>query len=49
MPSIPVPLFAKRITTQVLVITKLIERKGFVLRGFVYDINHPSKKLPVQS
>ena len=35
MPSIPVPLFAKCITTQVLVITKLIERKDFVLRGFM--------------
>ena len=49
MPPILVPSSAKRIATQMLVTEKVNGRKGFVLRGFVCDINRPSKKLPVQS
>ena len=44
-----VPSSAKRILTQILVITKLDGRKYFILIGFVYDIIHPYKDLPVQS
>ena len=32
-----------------LVIEKLNVRKGFILRGFVCDIIHSIKELPVQS
>ena len=49
MPPILVPSSAKRILTQILVITKLDGRKYFILIGFVYDIVHPYKDLPVQS
>ena len=49
MPPILVPFSAKRIGTQILVNGKLNGRKDFILRGFVYDIIHPSKELPVQS
>ena len=47
MPPILVPSYAKRIATQILVIAKLNRRKDFVLRGFVCDIIHPCKELPV--
>ena len=47
MLSIVFPSSAKRITTQVLVITKLNERKDVILTGFVCDIIRPSKELPV--
>ena len=40
---------AKSITTQMLVIEKLNGRKDFALRGFVCDVIHASKELPVQS
>ena len=49
MPPILVPSSAKRIATQMLVTEKFNGRKYFVLRGFVWDIIRPSKKLPVQS
>ena len=49
MPPILVPSSAKRILTQILVITKLDGRKYFILIGFVYDIIHRYKDLPVQS
>ena len=49
MPPILVPSFAKRITTQVLVIGKLNGRNDFILRDFVCDTIRPSKELPVQS
>ena len=48
MPPILVPSSAKRIATQILVIAKLNEREGFILRGFVCDIILPYKELPVQ-
>ena len=38
------PSYAKRIATQILVIAKLNGRKDFILRVFVCDIIHPSKK-----
>ena len=44
-----VPSSAKRIATQMLVIEELTGRRDFNLRGFVCDINRPSKELPVQS
>ena len=47
MPPILVPSSSKRITTQILVIAKLNEREGFILRGFVCDIIRPYKELPV--
>ena len=49
MPPILFPSFTKRIATQMLVTEKLSGRNDFVLRGFVFDIIRPSKKLPVQS
>ena len=52
MPPILVPSSAKRIATQILVITKLNERLlnyDLILRGFVCDIIHPTKELPVKS
>ena len=49
MPPILVPSSSKRIATQILVIAKLNEREGFILRGFVCDIIRPYKELPVQS
>ena len=49
MPPILAPSSAKRIATQILVITKLNGRKDFILRVFVCDIIRPSKKLPAQS
>ena len=49
MPPILAPSSAKRIATQILVITKLNGRKDFILRVFVCDIIRPSKELPVQS
>ena len=49
MRPILVPSSAKRIATQMLVTEKLNGRKDFVLRGFVYDVIRPGKKLPVQS
>ena len=49
MPPILVPSSAKRIAAQILVIAKLNGRKDFILRFFVCDITHRSKKLPVQS
>ena len=49
MLPILVPSSAKPITTQIEVIAKLNGRKDFILRGFVCDIIHPSKELPVQS
>ena len=49
MPPILVLSSAKRITTQILVIAKLNQRKDFILRVFVCDIIRPSKELPVQS
>ena len=49
MPPILVPSSAKRIATHIVAIAKLNERKNFILRGFVRDIIHPSKELPVQS
>ena len=47
MPPILVPFSAKRITTQILVIAKLNERKDFILRGFVCDIIRLYKELSV--
>ena len=41
MPPIFVLSSTKRITTQILVITKLNEREDFILRGFFYDIIRP--------
>ena len=41
MPPILVPSALKRILTQILVIAKLNERKGFILKGFVWDIIRP--------
>ena len=49
MPPILNPFSAKRIATQILVIAKLNQRKTIIFKVFVYDIIHPSKKLPVQS
>ena len=49
LPLILVPFPAKRIGTQILVIAKLNGRKDFILRGFIFNIIRPSKKLPVQS
>ena len=49
MPPILVPSSAKRIATQNLVIAKLNEREGFILRDFAFDIFRPGKGLPVQS
>ena len=49
MLPILVPSSAKCIATQILVIAKLNGRKDFTLRGFICDIIHPSKELPVQS
>ena len=49
MPLILASSFAKRISTQVLVITKLYRKTEFVLRSFVCDIQRPSYELPVQS
>ena len=49
MPPILVPSSAKRIATQILVTSKLNQRKDFILRVFVCDIIRPSKELPVQS
>ena len=49
MPPILVPSSAKRILTQILVIAEIDGRKDFILRGFVSDIIHPYKELPVQS
>ena len=49
MLPILVPSSAKPIATQIAVIAKLNGRKDFILRGFVCDITHPSKELPVQS
>ena len=49
MPPILVPSSAKRIATQILVITKLNQRKYFILRVFLCDTIRTSKKLPVQS
>ena len=49
MPPILVPSSAKRILTQILVIAEIDGRKDFILRGFVCDIIHPYKELPVQS
>ena len=48
MPPILVPS-AKRIATQILVITKLNGKKDFIMRVFVCDIIRPSKGLPVES
>ena len=48
MPPILVSSSAKRIATQLLVITKLNRRKYFILRGFVCDIKRPSNELLVQ-
>ena len=44
-----VPSSAKRIVTEILVITRLNERKDFILRDFVCDIILLSKELLVQS
>ena len=49
MPPILVPSSAKHIATQILVIEKLNEKEDFTLRGFVCDIIHPYKELPVLS
>ena len=49
MPSIFAPSSAKCITTQVLLIAKLNERKNFILRDFACDIIRPSGELPIQS
>ena len=50
MPPILVPSSAaKRIAIQILVITKLNQRKDFILRVFACDLIRPTKKLPVQS
>ena len=49
MPPILIPSSVKRITTQILAIAKLNERKDFILRRFVCDIIGPSKELYVQS
>ena len=49
MPPILVPSSAKRIVTEILVITRLNERKDFILRDFVCDIILLSKELLVQS
>ena len=49
MSPILAPSSAKHIATQILVISKLNERKDFILRVSVCDIIRPSKKLPVQS
>ena len=48
MRPILVPSSTKLIATQILVVTKLKGRKGFILRGFVCDIIRPYKELPVQ-
>ena len=45
MPPILVPSFATLIKTQNLAISKLIGRKNLILRGYVYDLIRPSKKL----
>ena len=49
MPPFLVPSSAKRITTKILVIAKLNERKDFILTVFVCDVIRPSMELPVQS
>ena len=49
MPSILVLSSAKRMATQILVITKLNGRKNLVLRGVVFHIIFPCKQLLVQS
>ena len=49
MPPILAPSSAKRIATQILVITKLNGRKDFILRGFICDIIRPNRELPVQN
>ena len=49
MLPILVPSSAKRIATQILVITKLNGKKDFIMRVFVCDIIRPSKGLPVES
>ena len=46
MPPILVPSSAKLIATKMLVIEELNGRKDFIMRGFVFDIIRPSKKLP---
>ena len=43
------PSSAKRITIQILVLAQLNGRKDFILIGFICDIIHPSKELPIQS
>ena len=48
MPPILVPSSAKRITTQILVIAELNERKD-IFRGFVCDVIGLSKELPVRN
>ena len=48
MPIILVPFSGKCIAKEKIVIAKLIERKNFILRGFVSDFIGPSKKLFVQ-
>ena len=47
MPPILVPFSGKWIAKE-LVISKLIDRKDFILRGFVSDFMGPSKKLFVK-
>ena len=49
MPPILVPFSAERITTQILVIAKLNERKDLTSRGCAYDMIRLSKELLVQS
>ena len=49
MPPILVPSFAKRISTQMLVIEKLNGRKYLILRGFACNIIRPRKDIPVQN
>ena len=50
MPPLLVPFSGKCIAKKKkkIVIAKLIERKDFILRGFVSDFIGPSKKLLVQ-
>ena len=49
MPPILVPSSAKRIATQIIVISKLNGTKDIILRAFVSDIIRPTKELLVQS
>ena len=49
MPPILGSSSAKRIATEIVVISKLNGKKDFILRGFVWDIIRPSKELPVRS